>query len=451
MNARNSSNRRAPAKRPAPKGKDRRGERVTVAIDRLGVQGDGLAQADGVPLFLLGGLPGETVTATLTVRRGDGWAGRVDTVTAGESPDRVPSICTLFGRCGGCSLHHLSEAAQADLKTDRIRRALQRQAFDAVPLRPLLMSPPASRRRASFAARRTAQGVILGFHEAASATILPLDACPILRPALVEALPAVRAALALLLPPGGMVDVVMTETGAGLDLVLVGLEKPDLAGREALAEVADRLDLARLAWSTDATSPVEILAERRAPWLMLDTARAILPPGAFLQATAEGEAALIAGVRAALDGVPLRALIMDLFAGLGTFTLPLAAEGHRVTAVEGLADPLTALDRAARQAQLPVTTLQRDLERRPMLASELEGFAAVVIDPPRAGAKAQSAELAASRVPLIAAVSCNPDTFARDAALLVEGGYRLDWVQPVDQFRWSPHVELVARFSRPTG
>ncbi len=448
MSARKSSHQRTPAKRPPAKGKDRRGERVTLVIDRIGVQGDGLAQLDGVPLFLLGGLPGETVTAVLTVRRGDGWAGRVETVTAGDNAQRVPSACALFLRCGGCSLHHLSDIAQADLKIDRIRRALHRQGLGDVPLRPLAMSAPASRRRASLAARRTAHGVILGFNEAASATILPLDACPLLRPALVAALPAVREALAHLMPPGGTLDVQMTETGAGLDLVLVGLEKPDLAGREALAEIANRLDLARLAWSKDATSPVEILAERRAPWLMVDTARALLPPGVFLQATAEGEAALIAGVRAALAGVPPRAVMMDLFAGLGTFALPLATEGHRVTAVEGLADPLTALDRAARQAQLPVTTLQRDLERRPMLALELEGVAAVVIDPPRAGAKAQSAELAASRVPLIAAVSCNPDTFARDAALLVEGGYRLDWVQPVDQFRWSPHVELVARFSR---
>ncbi len=448
MSARNSSHRRAPAKRPGPKGKDRRGERVTVAIDRIGVQGDGLAQLNGVPLFLLGGLLGETVTAVLTVPRGDGWAGRVEAVTEGESPTRVPSICPLFLRCGGCSLHHLSEAAQADLKTDRIRRALQRQGLDDVPLRPLAMSPPDSRRRASLAARRTAQGVILGFHEAASATILPLDACPLLRPALVAALPALRAALQEILPPGGTVDVQMTETGAGLDLVLIGLAKPDLAAREALAAVADRLDLARLAWSAEATAPVEILSERRPPWLKFGGAHTILPPGAFLQATAEGEAALVGGVRAALEGVQPRALVMDLFAGLGTFALPLAAEGHRVTGVEGLAPPLTALDRAARQAQLPVTTVQRDLERRPMLASEVEGFAAVVIDPPRAGAKAQSAELAASRVPLIAAVSCNPDTFARDAALLVEGGYRLEWVQPVDQFRWSPHVELVARFSR---
>ncbi|MCK6441139.1 class I SAM-dependent RNA methyltransferase [Elstera cyanobacteriorum] len=442
------SNRSSGPRRPAPKGKDRRGERVRVTIDRLGVQGDGLAQVDGVPLFVLGALPGETVEAVLTAPRGDGWAARTETVVADANPDRIAPICGLFGRCGGCSLHHLSDTAQTALKTDRIRRALQRQGFESVPMRPLVMSPSASRRRASFAARRTVKGVILGFHEAASATILPLEACPLLRPALVAALPPLRDALADILPAGGTVDLVMTESGAGLDVALIGLAAPTLPQRETLAALADRLDLARLAWAPDATSPVESLAERRAPWLPLGGVRAIVPPGGFLQATAEGEAALLAGVRAALAGVPARAPIFDLFAGLGTFALPLAADGFRVTAVEGLADPLTALDRAARQAMLSVTTQQRDLERRPLLAAELAGAAAIVIDPPRAGAKAQSQELAASTVPVIAAVSCNPDSFARDAALLAEGGYRLDWVQPVDQFRWSPHVELVARFSR---
>lgn len=436
------------ARRPAPKRQDRRGERVRVAIERLGVQGDGLAQIDGLPLFVLGALPGEVVTAELTGPRGDGWAARTLDIVSGLNADRIAPVCDLFGRCGGCSLHHLSDAAQADLKADRLRRALQRQGFPTVPMRPLVMSPPESRRRASFAARRTAQGVVLGFHEAASATILPLAACPLLRPALVAALPLFRAGLAALLPPGGMVDLLLTETAAGLEAALIGLAPPNLAQREALATLADRLDLARLAWAPDAAHPVEILAERRTPWVLLGGVPAGLPPGGFLQATVEGEAALLAGVQAALAGVPDRAAIIDLFAGAGTFTLPLAAQGFRVTAVEGLAPPLTALDRAARQAMLAVTTQHRDLDRRPLLAAELAGVAAVVIDPPRAGAKAQSVELAASSVPVIAAVSCNPDSFARDAAILAEGGYRLEWVQPVDQFRWSPHVELVARFSR---
>ncbi len=442
------SPRKSAARRPRPKGQDRRGQRVRVTIDRLGVQGDGLAQIDGVPLFVLGALPGEVVEAELTAPRGDGWAARALALVSGGNSDRIAPVCDLFGRCGGCSLHHLSESAQAVLKTDRIRQALQRQGFDTVPLRPLVMSPPESRRRASFAVRRTVQGLVLGFHEAASATILSLDACPLLCPALVAALPLFRDGLAALLPPGGMVDLLVTETAAGLDAVLIGLAPPNLPQREALAALADRLDLARLAWATEAGRPVEILAERRPPWLPLGGVRAGLPPGGFLQATAAGEAALLAGVQAALARVPSRAAIVDLFAGAGTFTLPLAAQGYRVTALEGLAAPLAALDRAARQAMLAVTTQQRDLERRPLLAAELAGAAAVVIDPPRAGAKAQSAELAASPVPVIAAVSCNPDSFARDAAILVGGGYRLDWVQPVDQFRWSPHVELVACFSR---
>jgi 23S rRNA (uracil1939-C5)-methyltransferase len=214
----------------------------------------------------------------------------------------------------------------------------------------------------------------------------------------------------------------------------------DGAVRGALAALTEAEDFARLAWEG------EVVVTRRVPFQAMGTARVVPPPGAFLQATAEGERALVGAVRAAAGGARR---VADLFAGCGTFSLPLAV-GAAVLAVEGEAAMLAALAEAARRTPglRPVRTEARDLFRRPLLAGELGGFDAVVIDPPRAGAEAQSRELARSGVPVIAAVSCDPASFARDAAILVAGGYRLDWVQPVDQFRWSGHVELAARFSR---
>lgn len=238
----------------------------------------------------------------------------------------------------------------------------------------------------------------------------------------------------------GEVTLTVTRAEGGADVAVSGAKPLDAALRLDLAGLVERAGLARLAWEG------EVIALRVPPAQRFGAARVVPPPGAFLQATPEGEADLLAAVR---DAVGPAHRLADLFAGCGTFALPLA-ERAEVHAVEGEAAMLTALDSGWRQAAglKRVTVETRDLFRRPLLADELRGFDAVVIDPPRAGAEAQMAELARSTVPVIAAVSCNPVSFARDARLLVQGGYRLDWVQAVDQFRWSPHVELAARFTK---
>ena len=242
-------------------------------------------------------------------------------------------------------------------------------------------------------------------------------------------------------------DVTATLTDSGVDLLLALPAEPDLAGREALAALAVELDLARLSLAVAGQAPLP-LAERRLPRILLGGVAVTPPPGGFLQPTPEGEAALTQLVLAA---VPSEAdTVADLYSGCGTFSFPLAARGHRVHAVEGDAAALAALERAARGGALAqrISAERRDLERDPVTADELEGGDAAVFDPPRAGARAQAAELAASDLPVVVAVSCNPGTFARDARALVEGGYRLEWVAPLDQFPWTGHLELVARFAR---
>jgi len=307
-------------------------------------------------------------------------------------------------------------------------------------VRPTLTSPPASRRRATFAARRTRKSAIVGFHGRRSGTLVEVPGCLVVRPAIRAALPALERLTGIAASRSGALRLAVTEGPAGLDVDVTGARALEPGLRADLAALAEAAGFARL------SAGGEVVATRRPPFQPMGAARVVPPPGAFLQATAEGEAALVSAVREAVGGARR---IADLFAGCGTFSLPLA-ERAAVLAVEGDAAMQAALAEAARQADglRPLRTQVRDLFRRPLLAEELAGFEAAVIDPPRAGAEAQSRELARSAVPVVAAVSCDPATFARDAAILVAGGYRLDWVQPVDQFRWSGHVELAARFSR---
>ncbi|MCV6597817.1 MAG: class I SAM-dependent RNA methyltransferase, partial [Mangrovicoccus sp.] len=264
--------------------------------------------------------------------------------------------------------------------------------------------------------------------------------CTVLRPALRALLPALEAITRIGATRKAGIDLAVTETETGADVAVSGGKPLDLALHEALTEIGQAHGLARLSWNG------ELVAEWAVPRLRLGAAMVPVPPGAFLQATAEGQAALTAGVREALDGA---GRIADLFAGCGTFALPLAEQAELV-AVEGEATLLAALEQGWRGAQglKAVRVETRDLFRRPLMPDELARFEGVVIDPPRARAQAQTAELARSDMPRIAAVSCNPVSFARDAAALVAGGYRLEWVQMVDQFRWSPHLELVAAFAR---
>lgn len=398
-------------------------------IERLTLRAEGVG--DGLVFARV--LPGETVEGTAV----EGRVAQPRIVT--PSPQRVAAPCRHYKSCGGCALMHASDGFVADWKLGVVRQALIAQGLDA-PLRPVLTSPPGSRRRATLTGRRLKSGALVGFHGRASDTVTPVPDCRLLDPALLAALPAMEA---LVLEGGSRkAEVRLTATLflQGVEIAVEGGKPLDTALRLSLPRIAGQHRLARLSWNG------EVLAQEEPPVLAMGRARVSPPPGAFLQATPQGEAALLDAVREAVG--PARQ-VLDLFAGCGTFALPLA-ETAEVHAVEAAAPMLAALDRGWRGASglKRVTTEARDLFRRPLLPDELARFQAVVLDPPRAGAEAQVAELAHAAVPVIAHVSCNPVSFARDARTLVNAGYRLDWVQVVDQFRWSAHVELAARFHR---
>ena len=401
-----------------------------IRIERLGHLGDGIAEG---PVYAPRVLPGEVV-------RGEIRAGRIDDPRiVMPSPDRVAPPCPHYRRCGGCALMHASDRFVAGWKSEVVRRALAAQGIDA-EIAAVETSPAASRRRAVLSGRRLKGGPVAGFHARASDTVTQKPACRILRPELLAALPAVEATVAALGTRKGELRLALTASETGVDLAVEGVREPDGTLRLALSGLAEIHDLARL------TIANETVVERRAPVQKFDGIAVVLPPDAFLQATAEGEAALRRAVTAAIEGARR---VADLFAGAGTFSLPLA-RGAEVHAVEASGAMLAALDRGWRHATglRRVTTEVRDLFRTPLTSSELDAYDAVIIDPPRAGAEAQMRALATSRVPRVASVSCNPVSFARDARVLLDGGYEMGPVTVVDQFRWSVHVELAAAFRR---
>ncbi len=398
-------------------------------IQRLGLHGDGIA--DG-PIYAPLTLPGETVEGDIDGDR----LTNMRVVTPSEH--RVKAPCRHFKSCGGCQLQHASDAFLADWKVEVVRQALAAQGLETV-LRPIATSPAKSRRRAVFSARRTKKAALVGFHARASDVIVDVPDCQLLHP---DLLPARDVILHLVQIGGsrkGELSATVTLSDAGLDLSIVGGKELDGPLLARMAQEVERFKLARLTWDG------EVIATRLAPTQAFGTAAVVPPPGAFLQATKEGESALLSAVKSAITQGDFG---IDLFAGSGTFTLPLASQ-YRMHGVEGEKAMIQALDVGWRKSQglKQVTSEARDLFRNPIVAEDLE-YDFAVIDPPRAGAEAQVAELAKSDIAEIAYVSCNPVTFARDAAVLIKAGYHLDWVQTVDQFRWSSHVELASRFVR---
>ena len=355
-------------------------------------------------------------------------------------PHRAVPPCRHFPECGGCQLQHVDDGAYADYLVDRVAGALAAQGVARPDIRAPHLSPPNTRRRASLRAERRGGAVLLGFNAEASHRIVDMRECHILRPELFALVAPLRGLLANLLPNKGRSEVRLTLCDQGVDLLLSGVAADGLATAEAITAFASGHGLARLAVD-DGLGP-QTLWEPEPVTVTLAGVPVPLPHGAFLQATAEGEAALVACVREAVADAKTAA---DLFSGLGTFALALPG---RVYAAEAARDAVLALKAAANRARHTVFADHRDLYRRPLDESELVRFEAVVLDPPRAGAREQAGLLARSAVPRIAYVSCNPATFARDAAILAGGGYRLDWARPVGQFRWSTHVELAALFSR---
>ncbi|WP_316013823.1 class I SAM-dependent RNA methyltransferase [Roseobacter sp. HKCCA0434] len=399
----------------------------TVTIDRLGHQGDGIATHEGRDIFIPFTLPGEAVTTTDPAE------------VLRPSPARVTPVCRHFGTCGGCAVQHASDAFAAEWKVDIVRQALAARGLDA-PVKGVATSPAGMRRRATFGGRRTRKGALVGFHQRASDTLIAIEECPVCDPSILAAVPALEALTLIGASRTGVVRLSVTASLAGSDVDVREAQALDAKMLPDLVAIAEAHDLARLTWNGEA------IATRRPPEQRMGRALLVPPPGAFLQATPQGQAALIATVKAAV-GKGRR--IADLFAGCGTFTLPLL-DGAEIHAVEAEADMLAAVDTAWRRTTglHGLTTEVRDLFRRPLLQSELERFDAVVLDPPRAGAAHQAEELAASKVARIAFVSCNPVTFARDAQMLVNGGYGLRELRVIDQFRWSPHIEISALFTR---
>ncbi|MEM7422215.1 MAG: class I SAM-dependent RNA methyltransferase [Pseudomonadota bacterium] len=404
---------------------------VEVMIAEMGAQGDGVT-ADGH--FVAGALPGEKVAVEIKGHRAQ-LRHILEPSTA-----RVEPVCPHYVRCGGCSLQHADDAYVEAWKEDLVRRSLAARGLDHGVIRPVTTSPPASRRRATFTARRTRKGVTIGMHAGGSADIVPVPACRVMVPGMIERLGRLSDLVLYGASRKGEMRLTLTASEAGLDVAVTNGKPVEGPVYGNLVAAAAASDIARLSWNG------EILVTRRVPFQRFGHARIIPPAGGFMQATAHGEAALVRGVQEVASGARR---VADLFAGAGTFALVLA-ENAEVLAVESSPDAIAALDEGWRKTEglKRVKAVQRDLFRRPMLVRELDGLDTVVIDPPRQGARAQCEQLALSTVPRIAMASCNPATFARDVRILVDGGFGLDWVQPIDQFRWSSHVELIASLSR---
>ncbi|HEY0623625.1 class I SAM-dependent RNA methyltransferase [Sphingomonas sp.] len=392
-------------------------------IVRVAARGDGVT-ADGrhAPLAA----PGDTLRADGTLQPG---------------PRHQAPPCRHFPECGGCQLQHLDDRAYAEFLTARIAGALMQQGVEA-EIRAPMLSPPRTRRRAALHAERRGRQVHLGFTEQSSHRLIDLQQCEILDPRLFALLQPLRGLLAAHLPANRRVNVHLALTDQGPDVLVEGLVTDSLSAVEAITAFAQRHRLARL--SVDDGLGPEPRWEPEPVTVSFGGVPVPFPPASFLQATPEGEAALVAAVREAIGGAKA---VADLFAGLGTFALAMDP-GAKVYAGEGAREAILSLKAAAGAAQRPVFAEHRDLFRRPLVPKELDLFDALILDPPRAGAKEQVEQIAASKAPVVAYVSCNPNTFARDAKTLIEGGYRLDWVLPVGQFRWSTHAELAARFSR---
>ena len=418
---------------------------MEVLIERMGAGGDGIAPG---PIYVPQGLPGERLHVEINGKRGDGALATIHEIL-NPSLDRIAPACAHFLEgCGGCALQHWAPTPQAAWKRERLRVALARGGFAEAPVDETITTPPGARRRADFAIRRGTDGLRLGFHATGSATILDIAACPVLHPRLVAVLKPLRDLLPRLpaLKRDGSAVLNLLDTGP--DLLLRTDGTLDAAGRALLAGFAAAHGLPRIAWARGNGVP-EIAAQLGPVNIALSGVAVTPAPGAFLQASPEGEQAIItamlAGLPAKLAG---RGRIADLHAGFGTLSLALARRG-RVTAFESDGAAVAALANAAAKAGLPLAATRRDLVRQPLTVAELAPFAAVVLDPPFAGAEEQAGLLARSAVPAVIYVSCNPQALARDLRFFADQGWRVDAATPIDQFLWSGQLEAVIALSRP--
>lgn len=444
-----------------------------IKIDSLGAQGDGVGTLpDGRRAFVSGTLAGETVRARVQDEKPDGVFCAVVEVLE-PAANRMAAPCPHYDRCGGCAIQHMDDASYSNFKMDAVRRALDQHGLEPETMDGPFISAPGTRRRATMAMYRSGQRVLIGFNERRSRSIVDLQTCLVLKPRLVALVPALRALGLTLLESGHGMDItMMSGDGDAVDLVFRPWKKtqnkhaqknrqarnrkepklkqkqidgPSLAILEALYDFANEHDIARIHWQDGFDKPDDLTpVADRAPFTVTLGGHMVRPsPGAFLQATEDGQAALTEVV---LSGVGDARNIVDLYAGCGTFALALLRDKRHVTAVEGWRPAIDALSRAASELGGVLDTAHRDLVDDPLNAKELKDFDAVVIDPPRVGAKDQMREIANANVRTVVSVSCNPATFARDGAILKDAGFKLTHLRVVDQFLWSTHVELVGVF-----
>jgi 23S rRNA (uracil1939-C5)-methyltransferase len=410
------------------------GDTQALDIARLGAQGDGVADTPSGPVFVPYALSGERVQADVHGER----ARLIAVMT--PSPDRIAPVCRHFTHCGGCAVQHLRSPAYLAWKREVVIAGFASRGIDA-PVAPVASVGVGARRRAAFSARRTGRGVVLGFHEAKGVEIVDLQECPVTASAIVRVLPGLRRLVEPLMSRRAPGRVIVTLAANGLDVAVEdvpGDPPPDV--REFLAREATALGLARLTLAGDT------LYQATVPAVRFGIANVVLPARSFLQAAPVAEAAMVRLVTQAVAGAKR---VVDLFSGMGTFTFPLA-QNASVLAVDGDKQAIAALQNAAKRTPglKPIEVKVRDLFREPLSARELQGFDAAVFDPPRAGAATQAQSLVDSPINVVVAVSCNPATLARDARILIDGGFKLERVTPIDQFLFSPHIEAVAVFRR---
>lgn len=424
-----------------------------VRIERLGSSGDGISDDPGERWFVAGALPGERVSAQAVRRSHAGVHAQMielDEAAAARTQPPCPHFVDPRHPCGGCALQHLAPAALLRFKRQLIEHALIHRGLEAAAhcvAEPIAV-PPHSRRRVTLAAIGRRCGAVLGFHERQSHRIVDLTECTIARPEIVALLTPLRHCLGQWLRQGEQASLQVTVAAGGILVDMTGPRRyPSRKQRTRWRQFADDQGALRITWRPDAKHRFKPLVDRAPPQHMFEEVAIDLPPAAFMQPTAEGESAIREAVTRALPAPP-RGRLLECYAGCGSLGLPLASAGWRVSCLEGSAAAVDALRRAARGAALPLTAEQRDLARNPPTAAELAGFDVAIFDPPRKGAPALAPALAASDVATVIAVSCHPGTFARDARSLIDGGYQLAHIQPIDQFPYTTHVELVATFRR---
>ena len=422
---------------------------VDLRVKALGVRGDGIAELDQGKVFIPFTVPGDVVRVSLEKFKDRPHRAKVLSILEAGA-ERIEAACRHFTICGGCSVQQLSKANYQSWKHDIVYQALDRQNIDTSVLKNLIPGDPHTRRRIRVSARRLARGTILGFRERGSHRVVVLEECPIMVSEILAVLPQLREFLTQSLKVGDSAEIAITYADTGLDITLSLPTEPDLADRERLAVFADANDISRINWNLFNSKFGEVaepIVTRRVVKMQFDDVAVAIPPDAFVQPTAQGERIIREKVTEAVEKAKR---IVELFSGCGALALPLARRAHHVSAFDLAEDHIEALSLAARENGMGerVKVETRNLHRRPLLGSEFDNVDAVILDPPRGGAAQQATHLAASEVPLIAYVSCDPHSFARDADVLIAGGYSLMNVMPFDQFLWSPHLELIGIFEK---